>query len=98
MNDNFSDVRAATAATRTTSSAQQTLLRLLGNGDGVSSAVTPTSPAGRAIVLSTTDTVLPGGYDNIHASEISAVATEAAASSTAEAGAGACLVTSPTKK
>mmetsp|Transcript_66558 Transcript_66558/g.124482 ORF Transcript_66558/g.124482 Transcript_66558/m.124482 type:complete len:132 (-) Transcript_66558:188-583(-) len=72
MSADFSHARAATAATRTTSSAQQSLLRLSGNSDEVSTAATPTLAADQVIAPSTNAAVPPVGNTNRHASQITA--------------------------
>mmetsp|Transcript_60567 Transcript_60567/g.121501 ORF Transcript_60567/g.121501 Transcript_60567/m.121501 type:complete len:115 (-) Transcript_60567:39-383(-) len=81
-----------------TSSAEQSPFQLLGNGDEVSSAATPTSATAQTIAPLTTAVVPPGGNTYRHASTLAALPTETVASSTVGVGAGACLATSPTKK
>ena len=99
MRDDFSHARAAAAApTRMTSSAEQSPFRLLGNGDDVASAATPTSAADQAIDPLTTAALSPISNIHTHAPVLTPVVPEAAASSAVEAETPTCLVTSPTKK
>ena len=98
MSDDFSHARAAAEATKTTSSAHQSPLRLLGNGDDVSNVATPTPAATQVTDPLTTAAIPPIGNIHTHASAFTLDTPEAAASSALEAGAGACLATSPTKK
>jgi len=88
MNDDFSHARAAVATTRTISSAQQSLLRLVGNDNDASSAA-PTPAAALTINSLTTVAVLPGRNTPKHASALAIVAAETTTSSAAGAGAGA---------
>ena len=89
MSDDFTRARAAAAPTRMTRSAELSPFRLLGNGDEVSSAATPTSAADQAIAPSINIDMPPIGNIHKHAPALAAAAvTETAVSSTAGVEAG----------